>query len=261
MRRLAYVVAVSLALLLATGCASAQEHKAPPEKSQASAPNSPEKQNVGKPGEKSESPSAERAESSREAAGEQEEEVENAEFKLSPTVRWIASHTGLSPKAAYWVMYTLDFAVIAAVIVWFSRSSLPQMFRARTAAIRATMEEARKANEEAARRLGEIESRLSRLDGEIAAMRSSSDSEAATEEERIRTAAEEDARKMVQAAEQEILAAARLAQRDLKAYAAEIAVALASKRIQVDAPTDRALVESFTGQLGEQDGSAGKGNS
>jgi len=62
----------------------------------------------------------------------------------------------------------------------------------------------------------------------------------------------------VESAGQEVEAAARLAQRDLKAYAAELAVSLAEKRIQVDAATDRALVESFVGQLGQNGGKEGK---
>jgi F0F1-type ATP synthase membrane subunit b/b' len=48
-----------------------------------------------------------------------------------------------------------------------------------------------------------------------------------------------------------------VAQRELKAYAAELAVSLAEKRIKVDAATDRALVETFVGQLGK-DGKEGK---
>ena len=45
------------------------------------------------------------------------------------------------------------------------------------------MEEASKASEEARRRLGEIEQRLSRLDAEIAAMRASAEADAAAEEQ------------------------------------------------------------------------------
>ena len=90
------------------------------------------------------------------------------------------------------------------------------------------------------------------------AMRSQAEAEAAGEEQRIKAAAEEDARKIVESAGQEVEAAARLAQRDLKAYAAELAVSLAEKRIQVDAATDRALVQNFVGQLGQNGDEEGK---
>ncbi|MGB9106602.1 MAG: ATP synthase F0 subunit B [Terriglobales bacterium] len=195
-------------------------------------------------------------EASEHAAGEGEE---NAEFKQSPSVRFLARITGLSPRSAYWLAIALNFVVIAAAIIWFSRSKLPGMFRARSESIRKTMDEAQRASADAGRRLSEIEGRLSKLDSEIAAMRSQAEAEAAGEEQRIKAAAEEDARKIVESAGQEVEAAARLAQRDLKAYAAELAVSLAEKRIQVDAATDRALVESFVGQLGQNgDGKEGK---
>ncbi|MGI9100958.1 MAG: hypothetical protein ACR2IF_00810 [Terriglobales bacterium] len=201
--------------------------------------------------ESQEGPSAELAEASREAAGEEEE---NAEFKLSPSVRWVATHTGLSPHGAYWLLYSLDFLIIALAIGWVWKSNIPAAFRARTQSIRKTMDEAQKASADATRRLTEIEVQLAKLDSEIAAMRVSAEADAAAEEQRIHASAEEDARKIIASADAEIQSAARLAQRDLKAYAAELAVSLAEKRIQVDAATDEALVQNFVGQLGQSNG-------
>ena len=109
----------------------------------------------------------------------------------------------------------LNFAVIAGTIFYFWKKNLPGVFRNRTASIQQAMVEARKASEEANRRLAEIESRLSRLDSEIAGMRDAAEKEAAAEEARIKAAAEEDARKIVESAEQEIAAAAKLARREL----------------------------------------------
>jgi F-type H+-transporting ATPase subunit b len=194
-------------------------------------------------------------EASEHAAGEGEE---NAEFKQSPSVRFLAKITGLSLRSAYWLAIALNFAVIAGAVIWLVKSKLPGMFRARTESIRKTMDEAQRASADAGRRLSEIEGRLSKLDSEIAAMRSQAEAEAAGEEERIRAAAEEEARKIVESAGQEVEAAARLAHRELKAYAADLAVSLAEKRIQVDAATDHALVETFVGQLGQDGGKEGK---
>ena len=81
-------------------------------------------------------------------------------------------------------------------------------------------------------------------------MSAAAEQEAAAEEGRIKAAAEEEARKIVDSAEQEIAAAAKAARRDLTAYAADLAVALAKKQVQVDAGTDRALVRDFVQQLG-----------
>jgi F-type H+-transporting ATPase subunit b len=202
----------------------------------------------------SRTPGQEATPASEHAEGEGEE---HAEFKESASVRWLARQTGLSLHAAYWLAIIINFAVVAGAIIWFAKSSLPGMFRARTESIRKTMDEAQRTSADAARRLSEIESRLSRLDGELARMRASAEAEAAAEEQRIRAAAAEEARKMEEAVGQEIAAATRLAQHELKAYAAELAVSLAERRIQVDASTDRALVQNFVGQLGKN-GKEGK---
>jgi F-type H+-transporting ATPase subunit b len=187
---------------------------------------------------------------SREAAGEDD----NAKLRHSSSVQMVSKLTGLSLEAAYWLCVALNFAVIAGIIFWFSRKSLPGMFRNRTASIQKAMEEARKASEDANRRLGDIESRLSRLDAEIGEMRAAAERDAAAEEERIKAAAAEDARKIVASAEQEIAAAAKSARRELTAYAADLAVSLARKQIQVDAATDQALVRSFSQHIVASDG-------
>jgi F-type H+-transporting ATPase subunit b len=186
----------------------------------------------------------------REAAGEDD----TAKLKHSSAVQMISKLTGLDLESAYWLCEALNFAVIAGVIFWFSKKNLPNVFRNRTASIQKAMAEARKASEDANRRLGDIESRLSRLDAEVAEMRASAERDAAAEEERIKAAAAEDARKIIASAQQEIAAAAKSARRELTAYAADLAVALARKQIQVDAATDQALVRSFAQHIAASDG-------
>lgn len=185
---------------------------------------------------------------SREAAGEEKDEME--EFKHSASVQAIHRLTGLSVQQSYWACFVLNFVVIAAVIIWAGRKFLPGIFRDRTAAIQKAMQEAQKASEEARRKLAEIESRLQKLDVEIGMMRDAAEKEGASEEARIKAAAEEDARKIVLSAEQEIAAAAKAARRQLTAHAADLAVGLAQKQIHVDAATDQALVRNFAAELG-----------
>jgi F-type H+-transporting ATPase subunit b len=245
-------VPISLvAWLLLLGTAVAQQqfaaHPATPEKA-AQGHAAPDKAAA------PQTPGQELTQASEHAAGEGEE---NAEFKESPSVRLLARITGLDLKQAYWLAIIINFAVVAGAIIWFAKSSLPGMFRARTEAIRKTMDEAQRTSADAARRLSDIESRLSRLDGELAQMRTSAEAEAAVEEQRIRSAAAEEARKIEEAVGQEIAAATRLARHELKSFAAELAVSLAEKRMQVDASTDRALVKDFVGQLGKN-GKEGK---
>lgn len=202
---------------------------------------------------------AQLAQQSREAAGE--EKGENDELKKSPAVRFVSRFTGGNVQAAYWLCMVLNFAIIAFGIVWLSRMHLPGVFRSRTQSIQSAMKEAQKASEDANRRLAEIELRLSKLDTEIASMQSTADQEAGAEEARIQAAAEEDRRKIVESAQQEISAAAKAARRDLKSYAADLAVALAQRQIRVDGSTDQALVRGFAEQLGSETNGTGKGDS
>lgn len=190
------------------------------------------------------------ARETREAAGEEDD---TAAFKNSPSVVFLARITGLSLRHAYWLAVLLNFLVIAAVLFWAGRKYMPGAFRARTAAIQQAMEEARRASEDANRRLAQVESRLARLGDEINSMKATAEVDLAAEEARIKAAAEEDARKIVQSAEQEITAATKAARRDLTAYAADLAISLAKKQIHVDPATDSSLVRSFSDRLAGAD--------
>jgi F-type H+-transporting ATPase subunit b len=222
-------------LLLVAGTAWAQESPAQP-------------RSAGSSGSQAQRPRTQ----TREAAGEKDE---TQQFKNSASVRMLAKLTGGNLQHAYWLAMLLNFVVIFAVLVWAGRKYLPGMFQARTASIQSAMEEARRASEDANRRLGEIESRLARLGDEIAAMRTAGETELAAEEARIRAAAEQDGRKIVESAEQEIAAAVKAARRDLTSYAADLAIALAKKQIHVDSGTDATLVRSFSERLASADGS------
>jgi len=155
----------------------------------------------------------------------------------------------MSPRTAYLVFVWFNFLVIAAVMGKYLIKYLPGMFRNRTASIKQSMEDARKASEDANRRLAEIENKLSHLDVDIAAIRSEADAVNKAEEARLQTSIEEERKKIVTSAQQEIEAAATQARRELKVYAADLAVSLAEKKISVDESTDKALVRSFVEQM------------
>jgi F-type H+-transporting ATPase subunit b len=182
----------------------------------------------------------------KEKAGEESDPVRH-----SPAVRWISSKSGLTVDQAYWLCIGINFAVVFIFIVVMLRKKLPGYFTSRTAAIQKGIEEARKMSEEARRRLTEVESRLSRLDTDIAAMRNEAEENARAEERRIRATSEEERKRIVSSAEQEISMAANAARRDLKTYAAELAVNLAEEKIRVGKDADEALVREFTARLGK----------
>lgn len=245
--RMKIVGTLMLALLLAGSTATfLQAQEQPP---------APPQHNEGSP--KRPGPGRQLAHETREAAGEETDEMDG--FKHSSSVQLVSRWTGLSLQYSYWLSVIVNFIVIAAVIVWAGRKYLPGVFRDRTAAIQKAMQEAQKASAEARHKLTEIETRLQKLDVEIGRMRDAAEHDGAAEEARIKAGAEEDARKIVAAAEQEIAAAAKAARRTLTAYAADLAVGLAQKQIKVDAATDQALVRNFAGQLDSPAEGPGKG--
>jgi F-type H+-transporting ATPase subunit b len=195
------------------------------------------------------------AEETRESTGEDNED--NANLKHASPVRWMARKTGLSVHQAHMVALFINFAVVVVIIGWAAYKFLPALFRDRTAAIQRALEEARSASQDANRRLSDIENRLRELDVEIGRMQASAEKEAEAEEIRIQKAAEEDIRKVVLAAEQEIAAASKQARRELAAHTASLAIALATKQINVDSTTDQMLVRSFASTLASNDGQDG----
>ena len=185
-------------------------------------------------------------------AGENKAEAEKddeAQFKESASVQFLARKLGITVSQAFWISTLLNFAVIASLIVFAMKSNLPTIFRERTSAIQKGIEEARKASAESAAKLKDIESRLAKLDQDIASMKIQAEQDADAEDRRLRAATEEEKKKILQTAEQEITSASNLARNDLKKYAAELAVALAEKRINVDEASDKNLVREFAAQM------------
>ena len=185
------------------------------------------------------------------AQGKEKEADPEEALSHSPSVKLIAKVTGLNVYMDDWLSVILNLLLLF-VILWIPlRKRLPTFFQGRTEAIQKRLEESRKTTEEARRRLAEVEERLSRLDAEIAQMRNQADAGVQAEEQRVLAAAEEERRRIVQSAEQEIAMAANAARRELKAFAADLAVDLAEKKIQSRTIADAALVHDFATQLGK----------
>jgi F-type H+-transporting ATPase subunit b len=192
------------------------------------------------------------------SAKAKEPEDEEAAFKYSPAVRGIAKITGVSLNAAYWICVVINFAIVAGLILLAMKSSVPAMLRGRTQEIQKGIDEARRASEQAGRRLHEVEERLSRLNLEIGEFQKRAEQEARAEEERIRASLAEEKRKIIEAAETEVTQAANAARRELQKYAVTLAVEMAEKGIHIDPAEDSALVENFAEQLGADSRRNGK---
>lgn len=171
--------------------------------------------------------------------------------KAAHTAEGWGHRFGLGKDASFGISVAANFAGIVLFCWVLLKTRLPQAFRQRTATIQKGIREAQAASADASRRLTEIEARLTKLDGEVEQIRHSAETEEAAEEKRILQAAEEDKKKIVESAEAEIEAITRNARRELKGYAASLAVDLAVRGIHVDDSTDHALVQEFVGQLGK----------
>jgi F-type H+-transporting ATPase subunit b len=119
--------------------------------------------------------------------------------------------------------------------------------------------DARTATEQAHERLAAIEQRLGRLDEEIAAISKQAEKDSVDDEARIKASIELERKRIVEAAGKEIAAAGSAAQRDLKQFAAGLAVDRAAQSIVLTEDDDRALVQEFAHSLGRQ-GHAGGGS-
>ncbi|HTV81342.1 MAG TPA: ATP synthase F0 subunit B [Acidobacteriaceae bacterium] len=176
------------------------------------------------------------------------------QYTHAAVVQAIARHLHVSTDFAADIFEDFNSGVILLAIAWLLWKALPKLFRGRSERLAKSLEEARRATEEANRLLAQVEARLSRLDTEIESMRAVMERDSAEEEKRILAAMEAERQRIITSAEQEIAAAQAGAQRDLKKFAADLAIDNAMRRIQLSVETDRALVKEF----GEGMGPGGK---
>jgi F-type H+-transporting ATPase subunit b len=187
-----------------------------------------------------------------------QETDQNEAYLHSPSVRKLGAMVGLNAEQAATAFTVANFLVLAALVGWFLLKTLPKTFRDRNTSIQKNLVDARTATEEASARLRSVEERLSKLDEQIAALRSQADKDSALDEQRIKSSIEEDTRKILETAEQEIAAATALAHRQIRQYAAELAIDQAARKLVVTAETDRLLVQSFARRLTGDDSKGGK---
>ena len=142
----------------------------------------------------------------------------------------------------------INFAIVAAAVIWVFAKKLPASFRANAETISSAITKATAAKEGADREVREAETKLAHLEQEIAAFRAAAQKEADGEAERIRSLAKSDAAKIGVAAHAEIEAAERAARMELKALAASSAVdgaeSLLVKQLTSEAAQE-SLVEAF----------------
>jgi F-type H+-transporting ATPase subunit b len=178
------------------------------------------------------------------------------QYRHSTVVQGIARTLHVSTETAAKIFEDINSGVLLGTILIVLFKIVPKLFRNRSEKLQQELVGARIATEEANRRLAEVEARLQRLDSEIGAIRQQVEQEAEQDEKRIHAAMESERERIVASAEQEIAAAQAAAQRDLKKFAADLAIDHAMRKLQLSTDTDRALIREFGKNL--NGGSRGK---
>jgi F0F1-type ATP synthase membrane subunit b/b' len=144
-----------------------------------------------------------------------------------------------------------NFAILAGALGYLLRSPLMRYLEERGVAVRSELTKAAGLRTEAGAQLAEIDAKMKALPGEIEALKRRGAEEIVAEEARIRTLAESERRRLLDQAKREIETALRMAERDLKKRAGELAVEIATERVRRTI-TDRdqaTLVDRYVAQV------------
>jgi ATP synthase F0 subunit b len=139
---------------------------------------------------------------------------------------------GILRNKPLWRVINLAIFVIILIYILRSKVRVGQIFENRAATIVKELEQAKREKQEAEARLGELETRLSRLDQEVAGIRAEAERESEREAERVRQAASADAEKIRVTAQREIEGAMKAARTELRSFVAEASVAMAEEIIR-----------------------------
>jgi len=145
----------------------------------------------------------------------------------------------------------VNFAIVAAALIWVFGKKLPPWFRGNAGKISSAITTATAAKAEADRKLRDADQLLARLQEEVRGLREQAEKDATAEAERIRALAKSDAEKIAVSAKVEIEAAERAARIELKSLAAKLAVDGAESLLakQLTPQTQDALIAGFVKSL------------
>jgi F-type H+-transporting ATPase subunit b len=144
-----------------------------------------------------------------------------------------------------------NFAVLAGTLVYFLKSPLAKHLADRGTQIRSDLVRAADLRASAGAQLAAIEQKMAALPGELDALRKQGAEEVAAEEARIRQAAEAERARLLEQARREIDSQLKLAERQLMARTADLAVEIATKRVKstITAEDQARLVDQYLGRL------------
>lgn len=147
-----------------------------------------------------------------------------------------------------------NFAILAVGLGYLMAKSLPPLFASRTKEIQKGISESQQMKMDAERRSAEMDARLNALGADIEKFKTQSAAEMQQESERISRETLAQIKKIEQQAAVELESVGKTARRQLKEYAAELAMGLAEERLRarIDGATESALVDDFVRDLEHQ---------
>jgi F-type H+-transporting ATPase subunit b len=151
-----------------------------------------------------------------------------------------------------------NFAILAIAVGYGIGKYAPGMFQARSAEIQKGIAEAQQVKRDSEKRAAEMDARMNRLGADIEEFRSHAKADMDREGERIRRETAAQIERIRQQAALEIETAGKTARRELREYAADLALDLAGQRIiaQMGSRTGPAaeagLIAEFVKDLGNQ---------
>ncbi len=148
---------------------------------------------------------------------------------------------------------TVNFILLFGGLGFLLAKPLRAFLEARASGLKATMDEAEASRREAEARLEAIRGRLGRLEQELEQIKRDGELNGRQEQERILEQARREAEKLMTFAGQEIRHQGQEAARELRAYAAGLAVSLARTRIEARLTPElhSRLIDGSLGEIGK----------
>jgi F-type H+-transporting ATPase subunit b len=145
----------------------------------------------------------------------------------------------------------INFAILFGGLFFLLRKPLTAMLAQRTAAVAASLDEARAARRDAEGRLAEARAKIQALEAELGRLGTEAETEGRREKERIREMAGQEAERLRTLARLEVEGLLKAGLRDLKAYTAELAASLAEARLKdrLTAEDQAALIDKSIAKL------------
>ena len=155
-----------------------------------------------------------------------------------------------------------NFLILAGVLAYLMAKMLPPLFASRSTEIRKGISEAQQMKQDAEKRSAEMDARLNALGADIEKFRTQSTAEMQQEGERISRETAAQIKKIEQQAAVELESVGKTARRQLKEYAAELALGMAEERLRarIDGAAESALVDGFVSDLTRQTSQTGSKN-